>query len=291
LLTYSYLTTLEHASRTYEWARSNSVALLRPVAPAYDHGMNEQLEKPRVVIVTGAGRGIGVRVAQRFAQDGSRVAIVDLLAERAEATAASIIGAGGQALPVACDVRSADSVGRMVDEVVERFGTVDVLINAAGGYVPPQMAHETTEETWDLVLDSNLKGMFLCCRAVLPHMMRQRSGRIINFASNAARSVATGLGPEYTAAKAGVLGLTRHLASQYGSYNILVNTIAPGPTRVERITSHLSEETIQEHAKSMPLGRFADPSEHAEVVYFMASPGASFMTGATIDNNGGCIMV
>lgn len=267
------------------------MALLPPIGTAYDHGMEGRAEKQRVVIVTGAGRGIGVRVAERFAQDGSHVAIVDLLAERAEATAATITGAGGQALSVACDVRSAESVGRMVDAVVERFGTVDVLINAAGGYVPPQMAHETTEETWDLVIDSNLKGMFLCCRAVLPHMMRQRSGRIINFASNAARSVATGLGPEYTAAKAGVLGLTRHLASQYAEYDILVNTIAPGPTNVERITGSLSEETLRNHARAIPLGRFADPWEHAEVVYFMASAGASFMTGATIDNNGGIIMV
>jgi 3-oxoacyl-[acyl-carrier protein] reductase len=242
-------------------------------------------------VVTGAGRGICTIVAQRFARDGARVAVVDLLAERANATAARLDTGDERIFPVACDVRSSASVAAMIDAVIARFGRIDVLVNGAGAYVARQMAHETSEETWDLVLDSNLKGTFLCCRAALPHMMEQRSGRIINFASNAARSVATGLGPEYTAAKAGILGLTRHIAKQYAPYNILVNAIAPGPTNVERLRDGNTSEYLEREAMAIPLGRLADPAEHAEVVFFLASAGASFMTGATIDNNGGIIMV
>ena len=110
-----------------------------------------------------------------------------------------------------------------------------------------------------------------------------------SIASNAARSVATGLGPEYTAAKTGIVGLTRHLAKQYAPYNILVNTIAPGPTRVERVLENKTDEQLKHEMATIPLGRFAEPEEHAEVVFFLAS--VTFMTGATIDNNGGIIMV
>ena len=245
----------------------------------------------RVVIVTGAGRGIGVKVAEKFAAEGDRVAIVDLLLERAEATAQSIVSLGGTAVALACDVSSSKSVEEMVGSVVARWSGVDVLVNCAGGYVRPKMPHETTEEAWDLTIDSNLKGTFLCCKAVLPHMMKQGHGRIINFASNAARSVATGLGCEYTAAKAGVTGLTRHLAKEYAPYNILINALAPGPTNVERLRENKTEEMLASLSKPIPIGRLGRPEEHAEVVFFMASEGASFMTGATIDNNGGIIMV
>jgi NAD(P)-dependent dehydrogenase (short-subunit alcohol dehydrogenase family) len=245
--------------------------------------------RDRFVIVTGAGRGICEAVAMRFARDGARVAVVDLVAERAERVAKAITDQGQAAAAFPCDVSSAVSVERMVAQVLERYGAIDVLVNGAGGYRPKQMAHETTEETWDLVLDSNLKGAFLCCRAVLPHMMPRRSGWIINFASNAARSWAPGQGPEYTAAKAGTLGLTRHLASQYAPYNIMINTLAPGPTRGERVLEAKNAAQLQDRVGGIPLGRLAEPEEHAEVVFFLAS--VTFMTGATIDNNGGIIMV
>ncbi len=253
--------------------------------------MRQKQARDRVVIVTGAGRGICLKVAELFAKDGARVAVVDLLAERASAVAERIAKAGGTAIGLACDVRDSSAVDRTAAAVVQHYGRIDVLVNGAGGYRDPQLAHETLEETWDLVLDSNLKGTFLFCKAVLPQMLAQGSGRIINFASNAARSYATGLGPEYTAAKAGVLGLTRHIARQYARNNIQVNAIAPGPTHVERLTEGHDQAYLDNHAAMIPLGRLADPEEHAAVVLFMASDGASFMTGATVDNNGGVIMV
>lgn len=253
--------------------------------------MRQTQPRDRVVIVTGAGRGIGTSVATRVARDGARVAVVDLLVDRAQPVAASIDQAGGIAMALGCDVSNASQVEHAVAEVIGRFGRIDVLVNCAGAYREPQLAHETLEETWDLVIDSNLKGTFLFCKYVLPTMMAQGSGRIINFASNAARSVATGLGPEYTAAKAGILGLTRHIAKQYASYGILANTLAPGPTAVPRLQEGHTQEYLDYHASMIPVGRLAEPEEHAEVVLFMASDGASFMTGATIDNNGGIVMV
>jgi NAD(P)-dependent dehydrogenase (short-subunit alcohol dehydrogenase family) len=251
--------------------------------------MAEGAGRNRVVVVTGGGRGICEHVALRFARDGARVVVVDLVGERAARVAKAVTDRGESAIAVTCDVGSPAAVESMVSEVIERFGTIDVLVNGAGGYRAKQMAHETSEDTWDLVLDSNLKGTFLCCRAVLPHMMARRCGWIVNFSSNGARSWASGQGPEYTAAKAGVLGLTRHLAMQYAPYNILINTLAPGPTRGERVLEGKDEVQLRDRIAGIPLGRLAEPQEHAEVVFFLAS--VTFMTGATIDNNGGIIMV
>lgn len=250
------------------------------------------MKTDRVVIVTGGGRGIPAAVVKRFVAEGARVAVVDLLLERAETVVAEVTRDGkGQAKAFACDVRSWDSVQAMVNDVKKVWGHPTVLINAAGSYFKYKMTHETTEEEWDSVMDSNLKGIFLCAKAVLPGMMEEKNGRIINFASNAARSVATALGVEYTSAKAGVLGITRHLAKEYASYNILVNTIAPGPANVERVRETTSDEFFAAIPKTIPLGRYADPDEIAAVVQFLASDGASFMTGATVDVNGGIIMV
>lgn len=247
-------------------------------------------KKDRVIIVTGAGQGICRAVAERFAEQGARVAVVDLLMERAQLVADAIAQQGGTALALECDVASTESVTAMVKAVLDAFGSVDVLVNGAGGYrLPVKMAEDITDEVWDLTVDSNLKGTFLCCRAVLPYMREQKSGHIINFASNAARFVANGLGAEYTAAKTGVLGLTRHIALQYAKFNVLANTIAPGPTRVERLTTNVDDAGLAKFAAEIPLGRLGEADEHAEVVLFLAS--VTFMTGATIDNNGGLVMV
>ena len=246
----------------------------------------------RTVIVTGGGRGIPRAVVNRFADEGDRVAVVDLVSRRAQSVADEVNRRHpGRAQAFECDVRSWDPVRAMVDAVKQAMGPAQVLINAAGSYFQYKMPHETTEEEWDSVIDSNLKGIFLCCKAVLPDMMAAREGRIVNFASNAARSVATALGVEYTAAKTGVLGLTRHLAREYAPYNILVNTLAPGPTDVERVRETTSDKFYREIPDMIPIGRYGRPEEIAGAAWFLASRDASFVTGATLDANGGIIMV
>ncbi len=205
--------------------------------------MSNASGKPRVVIVTGAGRAIPRQVALDFAREGDRVVVVDMVADRAKRTVAEIETAGGTALAVACDVRDEAAV------------------------------------------------IFLCCKHVIPHMLAAGGGRIINFSSNAGRTSSPALGVHYTAAKAGVLGLTRHLAREYAAHQILVNTIAPGPALVERNYEILDAEGIERLRKEIPLGRYAEPSDLSAAVRFLAGDGARHITGATLDVNGGYVMV
>jgi len=244
-----------------------------------------------VVVITGAGRGIARQVALDFAREGARVVVVDMIEDRAKKTAGEIEAAGGTALAVACDIRDEAAVQRMVEETVRAFGGVEVLVNAAGGYTMGRVSHELSAEDWDLVLDSNLKGMFLCCKHVIPHMLNAGGGRIINFSSNAGRTSSPALGVHYTAAKAGVLGLTRHLAREYAAHQILVNTIAPGPALVERNYEILDAEGLERLRRDIPLGRYAEPSDLSAAVRFLAGDGARHITGATLDVNGGYVMV
>lgn len=244
------------------------------------------------VIVTGAGRGFGEGVAYAFAEAGAKVAVVDLVEERARRVAETIAGTGGEALALNCDVTVEAEVARMVELAAAAFGSIEVLANIAGGYTTSfRASHETPEEEWDFVVDSNLKGSFLCAKHVIPHMLQRGGGRIVNFASNAGRTSSPILGVAYTAAKAGVLGLTRHLAKEYGPHNILVNTIAPGPARGARADDLFGPETAARLVDDIPLGRLAEPGDLAPVVLFLASEGARFITGATIDVNGGYVMV
>jgi len=245
----------------------------------------------RVVVITGAGRGIARQVALDFAREGARVVVVDLVEERAKRTTAEVEAVGGTALAIACDVRDEASVQQMMEQTVRTFGRVDVLVNAAGGYTQGRVTHELSAADWDMVLDSNLKGSFLTCKHAIPHMLRAGGGRIVNFSSNAGRTSSPALGVHYTAAKAGVLGLTRHLAKEYAAHGILVNTIAPGPALVERNFEIMTEEAREALRRDIPLGRYAEPSDLSAAVRFLASDGARHITGATLDVNGGYVMV
>jgi 3-oxoacyl-[acyl-carrier protein] reductase len=245
----------------------------------------------RVVLITGAGRGLGRCIAETFARSGDAVIVADVIAERAAETARLIGGAGGEALPLQADVGVSAAVEKMVADGLARFGRIDVLVNAAGSYGKAfRRTHETPEEEWDSVLDSNLKGSFLCARFVIPSMMAKGGGRIVNVASNAARSSSPLLGATYTIAKTGVIGLTRHLAVEYAPHNILVNTIAPGPVRSERVSDLIDEAQRAELAARVPLGRLAEFQDIADVVLFMASDAARYMTGAILDVNGGFVL-
>jgi 3-oxoacyl-[acyl-carrier protein] reductase len=245
----------------------------------------------KVVVVTGAGRGIARQVAIDFARDGARVVAVDLVEDRAKRTVAEIEAASGTALPVTCDVRDEGAVQQMAEYAARTFGRIDILVNAAGGYTLGRVSHELSAEDWDMVLDSNLKGSFLCCKHVIPYMLKAGGGRIVNFSSNAGRTSSPALGVHYTAAKAGVLGLTRHLAKEYADRQILVNTVAPGPALVERNFEIMTEQGREQLRRDIPLGRYAEPSDLSAVVRFLTSEGARHITGATIDVNGGYVMV
>jgi NAD(P)-dependent dehydrogenase (short-subunit alcohol dehydrogenase family) len=170
---------------------------------------------------------------------------------------------------------------------------VDILVNNAGGGTSLRFLEEVTAEDWDLTVNSNLKSAFLCCQGVVPAMKRQRSGRIVNVSSVAGRNVSRLSGPQYSSAKAGVLGLTRHLAQDLGPFGITVNAVAPGPTLVDRVAKKWSFRSEQDRShilENIPLGRLAQPEEVATVIAFLASADASYVTGVTIDVNGGSFM-
>ena len=246
----------------------------------------------KVAVVSGAGRGIAKNVALALVRSGYAVAVLDIDEQGARATVAEAIALGGQAIACPADISNETHVEQAFTAVLDRWDRIDLLVNAAGSHgMGFRKTHETPLDEWQHVLASNLTGYFLCAKHCLPTMMRQKSGRIINFSSNAGRSVSPLLGASYTAAKAGVIGLTRHLAHEYAPHGILVNTIAPGPVDGERVDKLLQERGgSKELARSIPLGRLATEDDVRDVVLFLASDASRFMTGAILDVNGGYVL-
>jgi 3-oxoacyl-[acyl-carrier protein] reductase len=242
----------------------------------------------RRAMITGAGSGIGRACAQRLAAAGAAVAVVDLRPEAAEETVAAIEGAGGRGLALAADVTRRDQVEAAVERVRAAWGGVDVLMNNAGGSLTSGFL-DLNEEEWDHVVDLNLKAAYLCAQPVARIMIAQRAGRIINVSSNYG---VTGSAPRvhYSAAKAGIIGLTKALALELGPYGITVNAVAPGPTGTDRVRGKYSAEEWAERARGIPLGRCGEPEDIAEAVAFLASDGARYITGQTLHVNGGLVM-
>ena len=245
----------------------------------------------KVGIVTGAGSGIGRAIALRLADARAIVVINDINLDAAVAVCQEIVRGGGRCAAKQADVSDSRQVELMVREVVEEFQTVDLLVNNAGfGQVAPSIA-DITDEDWGRVLDVNLKGVFNCCRAVVPTMSARRSGRIVNVSSIAGRRASVIAGAHYSAAKAGVLGLTRHLARELAPLAITVNAVCPGVTLTPLVRSQKSAEQLSAIAERIPLGRLGKPDDVAGVVLFLLSDEAAYLTGLELDVSGGALLV
>ncbi len=238
----------------------------------------------QVALVTGAARGLGRCIAQTLAAAGAKVACIDVNVESLADTVAAIRAGGGTAEPVACDVTDSARVSEAVDEVVKLWGTLHLLVNNAG-ITRDNVIIRMKDEQWDAVLNINLRGTFLFTRAAARPMMKNRQGRIINIASVSGLMGNPGQA-NYSASKAGVIGLTRTVARELASRNITVNAVAPGFIATD-MTAALGDEILQEVRKQIPLGRLGDPQDVADAVLFLASDAASFITGHVLTVDGG----
>ena len=248
--------------------------------------------KDRIAIITGAARGMGFAIAKAIFDEGAKVVIVDIDAEAVEAAANSLDPQADRALGRRVDVTSKDQIQELIREVSAAWGGIDILVNNAGGALfTPHILADIEEKDWNLVVDVNLKGAFLFCQAVIPAMVKRDGGAIINISALAAHWRASLAGVQYTAAKAGVEGLTRQLAYDWGKAGIRVNAVAPTVTltgdRVQGLWENKGEAEKQKVLAAIPLGRLSTPDEIASVVVFLASDESSYVTGITIDVCGG----
>jgi 3-oxoacyl-[acyl-carrier protein] reductase len=244
----------------------------------------------RVALVTGAARGIGAATARRLASEGAHVALADLDEQGCQKVAAEIAAAGSEALPLACDVSDASAVQQTVDAAASHFGKLDILVNNAG-IIRDNLIHKMSDDDWDRVLNVHLRGAFLCARAAQKYMVPAKYGRIVSLSSTSAlgnRGQAN-----YSAAKAGLQGLTRTLAIELGRFGITVNAVAPGfiDTDMTRATAErmgITPEAFQAGASQhIALQRIGQPSEVASVIAFLASDDASYVSGQVIYVAGG----
>jgi NAD(P)-dependent dehydrogenase (short-subunit alcohol dehydrogenase family) len=241
-----------------------------------------------VAIITGAAQGIGLATAKRFAEDGYRIAIVDLSRDKAEQEAEQLRNTGTAASAYTADVSDSAAVNETVAAVVDDFGRVDVLVNNAGTHVPGNVV-DTTDEIYNRVVDSIMKGTFYFSRAVLPTMISQGSGAIVNVASVWAWDCAPGAAP-YCMAKAGVVALTKSLASEVARHGIRVNAVGPYLIATELHRASHSDEARREMAEGHPMGREGEPNEVAAAIAFLASDQASWVSGDTLTTSGGALL-
>lgn len=244
--------------------------------------------EPRVALVTGAGSGIGRAIAEKLAGDGELVVVNDLRGEAADELVTRIEGSGGRAAAAPGDVSDPESVRRIVEAAREAFGPPEILVNNAG-FLQQKRFVDLGVEDFDRMIAVHLRGTFLCTRAVLPEMLSNGRGIIVNVASQLGQIGSVELS-HYSAAKAGIIGLTKSLAREVSKEGVRVNAVAPGPINTELVLG-LSEEWRRNKAAELPLGRFGEPWEVAKTVSFLVSDGAALYVGQTLGPNSGDVML
>jgi len=239
----------------------------------------------KTAIITGAGSGLGRAMAYRLSQSGAKIVANDISEENGEVTARTIKERGGEAIAVPADISKFTEAQVLVERTISAFDQIDILVNNAG-ITNDMLIKDMQEEDWDIVLDINLKGAFNCCKFTAPHMIAGKSGKIVNVSSRA--HLGNPGQANYSASKAGIIGLTKSLAMELGRYNINVNAIAPGLIETEGVRSHAKYDMIIERAvKVTPLKRIGKPEDVADLVYFLVSDKSSYITGEVIHITGG----
>ena len=241
----------------------------------------------KVALVTGGAQGIGKAVALLLARNGADIVVSDINFEKAEETAKEVQALGRKALATKVDVATFGDVEKMVEAILTQFGKVDILVNNAG-IARDKLILRMTEEDWDAVLNINLKGTFNCTKAVVRHMSKQKSGKIVNIASVVGEMGNAGQG-NYAASKAGVIGFTKTIAREFAQRGINVNAIAPGYIETP-MTDALPDKVKEELKRLIPLDRLGKPEDVAEAVLFLVSESANYITGQVLNVNGGIYM-
>ncbi len=244
-------------------------------------------EERMAAVVTGSAQGIGKAIAKKLAEDGANVVISDINEELARKTAEEISALGVQAIAVKTDVSKPGDAEKLIAATVEKFGKIDYLVNNAG-ITRDNLSIRMSEQEWDMVLNINLKGVFLCSQQAAKAMMKKRFGRIVNIAS-VSGILGTAGQANYASSKAGVMALTKTMARELGARNITVNAIAPGFIITE-MTDQLPEKVKEEYLKQIPLKRGGTPEDIANVVAFLVSPAAAYITGTTLNVSGGMVI-
>ena len=241
--------------------------------------------KDHVAIVTGATDGIGLATAIRFADEGAKVAIMGRDPERGTAALATV-GAHGDAIYVQGDAARTEDVDLLFARTLGAWGRLDILVNCAGGFVENPAIEELDEAQWRRVVDLNLKSAYLCARAATPFMKKAGYGRIVNISSISARDALPNISLVYSAAKSAMQGFTRRLAAELAPHGVTVNAVAPGVTLTKRFRL-VHQERVPQIVASLPVGFGGEPEDIADAIWYFSTPGSGYVTGATIDVNGG----
>ena len=250
--------------------------------------MNEKLLQDKVCMITGGGRGLGAAIAEKFLQAGAMVAILDVDAGAVESAARTLDPSGEKVFGCRADVTDEDEILSRIDEIMKRFRRIDILVNSAGllGNLP---IDKLSVADFERVIKVNLTGTFIVCKSVIPVMKIQGAGKIINIASLGGRTGRPGVGVNYAASKAGVIGLTQTLARELGSYGIYANAIAPGPIMTE-MTLQAPKEMFEKWRAGRAVNRDGEPRDVANTALFLASDMSDWVTGITLDVNGGILI-